>query len=91
MSTAASATAIGGPAPYWRDYAYDPLGSRTSETIHDTSSVANDTTANATTQAQAYSGGNGTVAAATPAAPASLTTSAGLGGSVTVTSGYDSA
>jgi YD repeat-containing protein len=89
VSTAASATAIGGPAPYWRDYAYDPLGSRTTQTAHNTSSVANDTPANATTQSQSYPGSNGASAAATPAAVTSVSTSA-PGGTVTITPAYDS-
>ncbi|MGW6396380.1 RHS repeat-associated core domain-containing protein, partial [Streptomyces sp. NPDC055103] len=30
-------TALGGPAPYWKSYAVDSIGNRTSETIHDIS------------------------------------------------------
>lgn len=31
-----SASSIGGPAPYWTSYAYDPIGNRTSMTRHGT-------------------------------------------------------
>ena len=86
-STPAAAN-IGGIAPYWDGYSYDPLGSRTNETTHDVASTANDTTANETSQAQIYSGSNGTAAAAQPAAATSMTTTS-PGGSVTVTPTYD--
>ncbi|MFE7131653.1 polymorphic toxin-type HINT domain-containing protein [Streptomyces sp. NPDC057638] len=34
-ATAPSTTNVGGPAPYWHSYAYDIVGNRTSETLHD--------------------------------------------------------
>jgi RHS repeat-associated protein len=82
-----SASTIGGPAPYWDTYAYDDLGSRTTETTADTTSQAADTTANQTTQTQTYPG-SGTAAAATPAA-VTATETTGPGGSITTTPGYD--
>lgn len=33
---AASATPLGGPAPYWKSYVTDAIGNRTSDTVHDT-------------------------------------------------------
>ncbi|MFE2943239.1 polymorphic toxin-type HINT domain-containing protein [Streptomyces sp. NPDC059255] len=30
-----SSSALGGPAPYWNSYAYDQVGNRRSETVHD--------------------------------------------------------
>ena len=98
----ASATEIGGPAPYWQSYAYDLLGSRTSEVSYDTASVADDTTANETTQAstypsasgaptvdtESYDGSQGTAAVATPAA-AKATTTTTPDGTITITPGYD--
>jgi RHS repeat-associated protein len=86
-NTTPSASAIGGPAPYWDTYTYNDLGSRTSQIQADTASQAADTTANQTTQTQTYPGG-GTAAAAQPAA-VTATTTTGPGGSVTVTPGYN--
>lgn len=33
-ASAPSASALGGPAPYWQSYAYDAAGNRTSSTVH---------------------------------------------------------
>ncbi|MFJ2171562.1 polymorphic toxin-type HINT domain-containing protein [Streptomyces sp. NPDC087851] len=33
---AAGASALGGPAPYWKSYVTDAIGNRTSDTVHDT-------------------------------------------------------
>ncbi|GAB2819429.1 RHS repeat-associated core domain-containing protein [Actinoallomurus bryophytorum] len=42
--TAPAKNLLGGPAPYWTSYSYDPTGNRTSETQHGTNAVAADTT-----------------------------------------------
>lgn len=36
-TAAPGASALGGPAPYWKSYSTDAIGNRTSETVHDTS------------------------------------------------------
>ena len=77
---------VGGPAPYWQSYTYDPLGDRTQEVRHDTTA---NSTANTVTQNTAYPGG-GTTAAALPNV-ATATTTTGPGGSFTSTPGYDAA
>ncbi|MGW5098783.1 RHS repeat-associated core domain-containing protein [Streptomyces nodosus] len=37
---APSGSALGGPAPYWQSYAYDLVGNRTTETLHNTTGDA---------------------------------------------------
>ncbi|MFF3840442.1 ricin-type beta-trefoil lectin domain protein [Streptomyces sp. NPDC001930] len=45
-AVAPAKTTVGGPAPYWQDYAYDLTGNRTKLTVHD---PAGDTTKDAVT------------------------------------------
>ncbi|MEU6478810.1 RHS repeat-associated core domain-containing protein [Streptomyces sp. NPDC047017] len=43
-ATTPSGSALGGPAPYWHSYTYDPVGNRATETRHDTTGdVSKDT------------------------------------------------
>jgi RHS repeat-associated protein len=74
-----SPSTIGGPAPYWQSYGYDPLGDRTSQTQHQASGDI--------TQALSYPG-NGTSPAAQPNQVSSVTTS-GPNGTSTATYSYD--
>jgi hypothetical protein len=41
-----STAVLGGPAPYWQTYGYDPLGNRTSLTDHGTTAGSVNTTTN---------------------------------------------
>jgi RHS repeat-associated protein len=81
-TSAPSVATIGGPAPYWQSYGYDPLGDRTAETNHSTTGV----TANDVTQTLTYAES----AASTPQ-PDTVTsaTTTAAGGSSTVSYGYD--
>ena len=85
VTSAPSASTIGGPAPYWQSYSYDLLGDRTAGTVHDTSG----NTANNVTQAFSYPG-NGTTAAAQPDAASQVTTT-GPGGTAKTADKYDPA
>jgi RHS repeat-associated protein len=76
-----SQSSIGGPAPYWQSYGYDPLGDRTSETQHQTGGDI--------TQTLSYPG-NGTAPASQPNQVSSVTTS-GPGVSSTAAYSYDPA
>jgi RHS repeat-associated protein len=97
-NAAPAAANIGGAAPYWESWTYDPLGDRTSQTIYDTSLPASqDTLANATTQELAYPGGSlagspasnaTTTAQAQPDAATSIVTS-GPDGTTTTTPAYN--
>ncbi|RMI14436.1 RHS repeat-associated core domain-containing protein [Cellulomonas triticagri] len=70
--------ALGGPAPYWTDYALDSAGNRTKETVH--------TAAGDTTRTYAYPAAGAT-------RPHAVTTvqQAGAQGAATSTYGYDAA
>lgn len=80
-TTTPSQSNIGGPAPYWQSYSYDPLGDRTSQTQHQPSGDV--------IQTLSYPG-NGTAPAAQPNQVSSVTTS-GPGASSTATYSYDPA
>jgi RHS repeat-associated protein len=84
-NTAPSAAALGGPAPYWRDWTYNLLGDRTSQTSHNTAgNTALDITQTSTYPAAA--------APAQPDAATSIKTQYGTtGSSDTTTPAYDAA
>ncbi|HEY1620975.1 MAG TPA: RHS repeat-associated core domain-containing protein [Streptosporangiaceae bacterium] len=86
VSTAPSAATIGGPAPYWESWSFDPLGDRTGETIHNTAG----NTADNVTQALSYPGGNGATAASQPSAVTNVATT-GPGGTTTTRYDYNAA
>lgn len=69
--------ALGGPAPYWKDYAFDAIGNRTKEIVH--------TAAGDTTNTYAYPTGTGV---ARPHGVQSVTR-AGAAGAATSTYTYD--
>lgn len=77
-ATAKSVAALGGPAPYWTDYALDSAGNRTSETVH---AAAGDTV-----RTYAYPA----TGAARPHAVATVKQT-GAAGAATSTYGYDAA
>jgi RHS repeat-associated protein len=78
--TSPAQPAIGGPAPYWQTYSYDPLGDRTSEVQHlATGNI---------TQTLVYPG-NGTTPAAQPNAATSVTTTGPPGTSASASYRYD--
>ncbi|WP_331452520.1 polymorphic toxin-type HINT domain-containing protein [Streptomyces sp. SS162] len=56
---APGASALGGPAPYWKSYVTDAIGNRTSETVHDTSSDASKDITRTYTYGAAGAAGNG--------------------------------
>jgi RHS repeat-associated protein len=70
--------ALGGPAPYWTDYALDAAGNRASETVH--------TAAGDTTRTYSYP-----AAGAVRPHAATAVTQAGAQGAATSTYGYDAA
>jgi RHS repeat-associated protein len=85
-TTTPSAATIGGPAPYWESWTYDPLGDRTSQTTHDTSG----NTADNITQTLSYPGGNGTSSTSEPDSVSTVATT-GPGGTTTTSYSYDAA
>ncbi|QNA71840.1 hypothetical protein C8250_007935 [Streptomyces sp. So13.3] len=80
-----SAATVGGPAPYWQSFTYNLLGDRTQQVNHDPAGNA----LKNITQSSAYPG-NGTTTAAQPNTAATITT-AGPGGTTTLTPHYDAA
>ncbi|WP_374983188.1 polymorphic toxin-type HINT domain-containing protein [Streptomyces fradiae] len=56
---APGASALGGPAPYWKSYVTDAIGNRTSETVHDTSLDASKDITRTYTYGAAGAAGNG--------------------------------
>ncbi|MFF8383440.1 RHS repeat-associated core domain-containing protein [Streptomyces kanasensis] len=50
---------LGGPAPYWKSYATDAIGNRTSETVHDTSLNASKNVTRTYTYGAAGAAGDG--------------------------------
>ena len=79
-TTTPSQSAIGGPAPYWQTYGYDPLGDRISQTQHQPGGDV--------TQTLSYPG-NGTSPASQPNQVSSVTASGPGGTSSTATYSYD--
>ncbi|HVB43992.1 MAG TPA: RHS repeat-associated core domain-containing protein [Streptosporangiaceae bacterium] len=95
--TSPAATSVGGIQPYWQQYSFDALGDRTQEITHDTASVAQDTTANETTQQIAFTGANTTTTPYTQATgtqgqpdAAQSIAAAGPGGTAATTNTYNS-
>lgn len=79
---APTAAGLGGPAPYWHDYAYDLTGNRTTLTSHDPAGGAN------TVQTSTYPASGADVAR--PHAVTQVTTT-GPAGTTTADYGYDAA